>query len=113
MYLNTHLLRWQPELIVNLPEGIGIVPFSVPSSEELMASTMTELCDHRIVIWSKHGVIARSDVSIKRASDRIEYAEAAARYEYMNLMSGEPADGLSTEEIQSICKAFNIQQSIF
>jgi rhamnulose-1-phosphate aldolase len=112
-YLNTHLLRWQPELIVNLPEGVGIVPFAVPSSQELMAETLTSLCEHRIIIWSKHGVVARSDMSIKKAADRIEYAEAAARYEYMNLMCGEPADGLSANEVLSICKAFNIQQNIF
>ena len=37
---------------------------------------------HRIVIWAKHGVMARSDVSVKRAADRIEYAETAAKYEY-------------------------------
>ena len=31
-YLNTHLLRWQPETIVNLPEGIGFIPFQIPGS---------------------------------------------------------------------------------
>jgi len=112
-YLNEHILRWQPELIVNLPEGIGLVPFAVPSSQELMSGTLESLRKHRIVIWAKHGVIARSDNSIKRAADRIEYAEAAARYEYMNLMCGEPADGLSGSEIRSICQTFHIQQSIF
>jgi len=112
-YLNTHLLRWQPELIVNLPEGVGIVPFAVPSSQDLMTETLSSLCEHRIIIWSKHGVVARSDMSIKKAADRIEYAETAARYEYMNLVCGEPADGLSANEVLSICKAFDIQQKIF
>jgi len=46
---------------------------------------------HRIVIWGKHGVMARSDVSIKRAADRVEYAETAAKYEYLNLSAGEGA----------------------
>lgn len=36
--------------------------------------------------------MARSDQSVKRAADRIEYAETAARYEYFNLRNGEPAD---------------------
>ena len=30
-YLNTHLMRWQPEMIVNFPDGIGFIPFCVPS----------------------------------------------------------------------------------
>ena len=42
-YLNQHLLRWQPELIINLPEGIGPVPFHVPGSPELMADNILAL----------------------------------------------------------------------
>ncbi len=112
-YLNTHLLRWQPELIVNLPEGVGYVPFAVPGSEQLMAGTVEKLRTYRVVVWAKHGAMARSDTSVKRAADRIEYAETAARYEYMNLVNGEQATGLSSEEIRSICSAFNVNQCIF
>jgi rhamnulose-1-phosphate aldolase len=112
-YLNTHLLRWQPETIVNLPEGIGFVPFRIPSSPELMAVTVESLRKHRIVIWAKHGVMARSDVSVKRAADRVEYAETAAKYEYLNLSTGEIGEGLSADEIREICKTFNVQQTIF
>lgn len=112
-YLNQHLLRWQPETIVQLPEGIGFVPFRVPGSPALMEGTLESLRTHRIVIWAKHGVMARSDVSVKRASDRVEYAETAARYEYLNLTTGEQGQGLSTDEIHAICAAFNVKQNIF
>ena len=112
-YLNRHLLRWQPELIVQLPEGIGHVPFLVPGSSELMAATLESLRQHRIVIWGKHGVMARSDISAKRAADRIEYAETAARYEYMNLVNHEQGEGLSVEEVRAIAQLWNIEQSIF
>ncbi len=37
-------------------------------------------------------------------STLIEYAEAAARYEYLNLQAGEPATGLSEDEQRQICK---------
>jgi rhamnulose-1-phosphate aldolase len=112
-YLNQHLLRWEPETIINLPEGVGFVPFNVPGSEAQMSATLTTLHKHRVVIWAKHGIVARSDTSVKRASDRIEYAETAASYEYLNLMAGEQGEGLSADEIHAICKAFNIQQTIF
>jgi rhamnulose-1-phosphate aldolase len=111
--LNEHLLRWQPETIVNLPEGLGIVPFLLPGSPELMAATVASLRVHRVVVWSKHGVMARSDQSVKRAADRIEYAETAARYEYMNLVNGERAEGLTCEDLRAICAAFNVQQCLF
>jgi len=112
-YLNTHLLRWQPETIINLPEGIGFIPFRIPGSPELMAGNIESLRNHRIVIWAKHGVMARSDVSVKRAADRVEYAETAAKYEYLNLRVGEIGEGLSAGEIRSICMTFNVQQNIF
>lgn len=112
-YLNTHLLRWQPETIVNLPEGIGVIPFCIPGSPELMEANVANLRRHRIVIWAKHGVMARSDVSVKRAADRVEYAETAAKYEYLNLRIGEIGEGLSAAEIRSICTAFNVKQEVF
>jgi rhamnulose-1-phosphate aldolase len=112
-FLNRHLLRWEPETIVNLPEGIGFIPFSVPGSADLMAATLKALHQFRVIVWSRHGVVARSDMSIKRAVDRIEYAETAANYEYMNLVAGELTEGLSDVEIRAICTAFNVPQNIF
>jgi rhamnulose-1-phosphate aldolase len=112
-YLNSHLLRWQPETIINLPEGIGFIPFRIPGSPALMSGNVESLRKHRIVIWAKHGVMARSDVSVKRAADRVEYAETAARYEYLNLCAGEIGEGLSSGELREICETFDVQQNIF
>ncbi len=112
-YLNTHLLRWQPETIVNLPEGIGFLPFRVPGSSELMAGNVELLRTHRIVIWAKHGVMTRSDISVKRAADTVEYAETGATYEYYNLSIGEIGEGLNADEIRAICKMCNVSQNIF
>ena len=112
-YLNRHLLRWQPELIVQIPDGIGMVEFNIPGSPALMAATVESLRSHRIVIWAKHGVMARSDLSVKRAADRIEYSETGAKYECMDLSYGSLAEGLSEQEILAICKAWNVDQKIF
>jgi rhamnulose-1-phosphate aldolase len=112
-YLNAHLLRWQPETIINLPEGIGLIPFQVPGSTELMAGNVESLRRHRIVIWAKHGVMARSEASLTHAVDLVEYAEAAANYEYLNLSVGEIGEGLSIDEIQAICSSLNMKQEIF
>lgn len=112
-YLNTHLLRWQPETILNLPQGIGFIPFRIPGSADLMRGNVESLRTHRVVVWAKHGVMARSDVSIKRAADRIEYAETSAKYEYLNLTVGEIGEGITVEEIRTLCKTFNVQQTIF
>jgi rhamnulose-1-phosphate aldolase len=99
-------LRWQPE-------RIGFIPFCLPGSSDLMAANVECLRSHRIVIWAKHGVMARSDISVKRAADRVEYAETAAKYEYFNLAVGEVGEGLSADEIRAIRKTFDVRQSIF
>jgi len=113
LYLNQHILRWEPEGICQIPEGVGFIPFAVPGSDELMQANVAKLRSHQIVLWAKHGVMARSSTSVKRACDLIEYAETGALYEYLNLTNHGLAEGLSREEILRVCEAFNVRQSIF
>jgi rhamnulose-1-phosphate aldolase len=113
LYLSRHVLRWQPETIVNLPEGIGFLPFLLPGSEALMQANVEAMREHKIVLWAKHGLMARSDLSVKKACDLIEYAETGARYEYLNMTNHGLADGLTAEEIRQICDAFQVEQTLF
>lgn len=112
-YLNQHILRWQPELIVNLPSGVALLPFAIPGSEKLMQGTMNAMDTHNVVVWGKHGIVSRSHTSVKKACDLIEYADTGAHYEYMNLAAGEKAEGLTAEEIISVCQTFSIDQKVF
>lgn len=112
-YLNRHLLRWQPETILNFPEGIGILPFILLGSAQLTVETMLALREHRIVIWSQHGVMARADDSMIHALDFVEYAETAAHYEYLNLIAGEPGEGLRPEHLREVSASWNIRQNFF
>lgn len=111
-YLNRRLLRWEPETIVNLPEGVGVLPFMLPGSPTLMEATVRGLRAHRVVLWSKHGVMARSEISATRAADRIEYAETAALYEYMDLMSGGRGEGLTEDELRAVVEAFDVPTTL-
>lgn len=112
-YFNQHLFRWQPETVLSIPQGIGVLPFIVNGSDEQMTATVRSMREHPLVVWVRHGVVARSDDSVLRALDLIEYAEAVARYETLNLSSGERADGLSPGEIRQICEAWGVTQNIY
>jgi rhamnulose-1-phosphate aldolase len=113
-YLNTHILRWQPETLVHLPKGVAFLPFLMPGSQELMEATVGAMQDdYRVVLWAKHGVMARSDLSVKRAADRIEYAETGATYEHLNLTGGNLGEGLSPEELHQIAANFGVEQDYF
>jgi rhamnulose-1-phosphate aldolase len=107
-YLNRQLLRWEPETIVQMPEGMGVLPFLLPGSPAMMEANVACLRDHRIVLWSKHGVMARSDHSATKAADLVEYAETAAQYEYMDLVAGRRAEGLTADELREVAAAFNV-----
>ncbi len=106
---NRRVLRWEPETVVSLATGIGVLPFLVPGSAEMMAANVAGLRDHEIVLWSKHGVMSRSDVSVTRAVDRVEYAETGARYEYLDLVAGGRGEGLSEEELRRVAAEFGVE----
>ena len=112
-YLSQHVLRWMPESIYHMSAGVGVIPFAVSGSDEMERANVESLRTHAIVLWCKHGVMARSDASVKKACDMVEYAETGALYECLNLARGEVGEGLSREEILRICDTFGIQQSVF
>lgn len=111
-YINRRLLRWEPETIINLPAGVGVLPYCLPGSPAMMEANVAGLRQYNVVLWSKHGVMARSDVSVTRAADRIEYAETAALYETMDLAHGGRGEGLTADELREIVRVFNVPTSL-
>ncbi|HEY0216655.1 MAG TPA: class II aldolase/adducin family protein [Cellulomonas sp.] len=106
--MNAAILRWEPESIVSLAQGIEVLEFMIPGSADLMAANVAGLRDREIVLWSKHGTMSRSDLSVLRAVDRVEYAETGAKYEYLDLAAGRQAQGLTRDEIISVAHEFDI-----
>jgi len=109
---NRALLRWQPETVLVFPEGIGYLPYATPSSAEQMQQTMEGLSRYRAVVWQRHGIVTRSERSLEAAADLVEYAETAAQYEYMNLLAGQAAIGLSLEDLRKICDQYGVKAPI-
>lgn len=110
--MNDQLLRWQPEAILNFPEGFSVLPFMVPGSAELAQANREALRDHPLVVWSGHGVMARSDSCVLKATDLIEYAETSARYECLNVQLGGLAAGLSGAQMAQIAAAYGVPTSL-
>lgn len=111
--LNTRIYRWQPECIMQIPDGIGYIPFFPPGSSGMESGNLRELRSHTVVLWAKHGVMSRADDSILHACDLIEYLETSAKYEFMNRQIGQVGEGLLLEDIQEICREYNIKQNLF
>ncbi len=109
---NCALLRWQPEMVLAFPEGMGFLPYATPGSREQMVQTAEGLGRYRAVIWARHGVVTRSECGLETAADLVEYLEVAAQMEYMNLLAGQAASGLSRAELAQICEQYGVRASI-
>lgn len=109
---NRAIIRWEPESIVQLSAGVEVLDYMVPGSATLMENTVRALKQKRIAIWSRHGLMARSDISLMDAIDKIEYAETGAMYEVMNRSMGEPSSGLSEEDLKAVVNAFGIDTDL-
>lgn len=106
--LTARLLRWEPETGVVAPEGVELAAFQVPGSPGQMEATVAALERSKAVVWAKHGIVTRSDVSATQAADLVEYLEAAAVYEVMNLSMGSPSRGLAPDEREAVAAAFGL-----
>lgn len=110
---NRAILRWEPETIVQIPQGVEVLEYMVPGSSELMESNVRGLSRKIMTIWSRHGIMVRSDESALGAVDKVEYAETGAMYEYLNRTMGSPSEGLSIEDLRKIVSAFNVETDLF
>ncbi|MFE6280912.1 class II aldolase/adducin family protein [Streptomyces sp. NPDC057877] len=107
------ILRWEPETVVQLPEGVGFLDFMVPGSQRLQEASVAGLREARIVIWAKHGLLARSDDGPLKAVDLIEYAETGAMYEALNTRTGSLGQGLTDDEVRAVIEAFDVRTTLF
>lgn len=110
---NHAILRWEPETIVQVPMGIEVLDFMVPGSEELGEANVAGLRSHQLTLWSKHGLMVRSDESPLAAVDKVEYLEAGASYEIRNRQLGGACEGLLDSEIKRVIEAFNIKTDLY
>lgn len=110
---NAAILRWEPETIVQLPQGVKFLEFMVPGSETLMKNNVEGLRDHVITVWAKHGIMVRSDGLPLTAVDKVEYAETGAMYELKNRAAGSRGEGLTKDELRAVIDAFGVDTEFF
>ena len=71
-----------PETKAFCPLGLGIVPYTLPGSNELADATLKELEEYDVVMWEKHGVFAKG-LDVMDAFDQIDVLSKSAKI-YIN-----------------------------
>ncbi len=96
-----------PEVRAFVPKGIGMIPYCLPSSEELADKTTESLLVNDVAIWEKHGATASGD-DVLQAFDYIDVANKGAKLYLMCLASGFEPEGVSLENMDILKHEFNL-----
>lgn len=103
-------LLWSmiPETKAFCPRGLGIVPYMLPSSNELAEATIRAIDDdYDVVMWEKHGVFAVGD-DIMEAFDMVDTLTKSAIIYLDARAMGFIPDGMSLSQMQEISQVFNL-----
>ena len=103
-------LLWSmiPETKAFAPRGLGIVPYMLPSSNELADATIKGINDnYDVVMWEKHGVFAVEN-DIMSAFDQVDVLNKSANIYICTRSMGFIPDGMSQAQMQQISRVFNL-----
>jgi rhamnulose-1-phosphate aldolase len=96
-----------PETKAFCPLGLGIVPYTLPGSNELAEATLKELEDYDVVMWEKHGVFAKG-LDAMDAFDQIDVLSKSAKIYIAARQMGFEPEGMSDEQMAEMTRAFNL-----
>jgi len=97
-----------PETKAFCPRGLGIVPYMMPSSQELAEATIRTINqDYDVVMWEKHGVFA-VDTDIMSAFDQVDVLNKAAQIYIASRNMGFEPEGMTDAQMRQLSKAFGL-----
>ena len=96
-----------PETKAFCPLGLGIVPYTLPGSNEMADATLKELEVYDVVMWEKHGVFAKG-LDVMDAFDQIDVLSKSAKIYINSRAMGFEPEGMSDEQMAEMTKAFNL-----
>jgi rhamnulose-1-phosphate aldolase len=100
---------WQmsTECLVVFPEGIGIIPWIVPGTNDIGIATSEKMKETRMVLWPHHGTYA-SGKNLDEAFGLIETAEKAAEIYTYVCAQGEILQTISDQQLSDLGKSFGV-----
>lgn len=96
--LSDLILGLQSEARIQIPEGIGHLPFCVPGSLELGILSAEEIKYRNVILWHMHGALAVG-TSLNHALDQLEVVEKASEIYWTLKSAGLSTDGMSDDDL--------------
>ncbi|CAJ1315165.1 rhamnulose-1-phosphate aldolase [Paenibacillus nuruki] len=94
------------ECIVVFPDGIGVIPWMVPGSNEIGQATAQKMRYHHAVLWPHHGIFGTGH-SIDEAFGLIETIEKAAQI-YMLIANHSIRQKITDQQLADLAHAFGV-----
>ncbi|RIN49761.1 rhamnulose-1-phosphate aldolase, partial [Staphylococcus simulans] len=96
------------ECLVVFPDGIGVIPWVVPGTEEIGRLTAEKMTYCRSVLWPFHGVFGAGQ-DLDETFGLIETIEKAAEvYTYVQAQGGTKQE-ISDEQLSALAQGFNVE----
>lgn len=101
------LWKMSTECIVVFPEGIGVIPWIVPGTNEIGEATAKKMQEYRLVIWPHHGIYGTGK-DMDETFGLIETAEKAAQIYTLVQAQGGIKQTITDEQLIDLAKGFNV-----
>ena len=96
------------ECLVVFPDGVGILPWMVPGTDEIGQATAETMQKHSLVLWPFHGVFG-SGPNLDETFGLIDTAEKSAEVLVKVYSMGGMKQTITREELIALGKRFNVQ----
>jgi len=96
--INELLWGMNPETIVFVPRGIGLVPYRLSGTTDIADETIEKLRTHDVVMWEKHGVFAVGE-NVSDAFDMIDILCKSADIFFKVRHAGYEPQGLTKKQL--------------
>jgi len=108
--LNHAIYTQRIELLQNVPELVGFLPYLLPGSVRFFEEVMKVLVHHRAVVLQHHGVLIR-ERTLEQCLEIIEYLESSAAAALRDVALHGALHKLSNAELAALIKYYRIKNT--
>src|SRR5699024_841387 len=101
------LWKMSTECVVVFPEGVGVIPWIVPGTNEIGEATASKMKEYRLVVWPHHGIYGTGK-DMDETFGLIETAEKAAQIYTLAQAQGGIKQTITDEQLIDLAKGFNV-----
>ncbi|MDU4662462.1 MAG: rhamnulose-1-phosphate aldolase, partial [Enterobacter hormaechei] len=106
-FFTRKLWEGSTECLVVFPDGVGILPWMVPGTDEIGQATATDMQKHSLVLWPFHGVFG-SGPTLDETFGLIDTAEKSAEVLVKVYSMGGMKQTITREELIALGKRFGV-----